>query len=98
ALIGIPVIHSLHTHVAEDTRRDGYLQANTHDSGDEQACDLCASYAHFVPREAGPISSFNFDAPVTLLSAIFVPSTCKQPCKGLLQGYTNRGPPKNLYS
>lgn len=93
-LIGIPVIHALHTHV-ESSQQEGYLSQSAHDPDDGQACGLCASFARFVPREANPALSFDFNAPIALLPTVFLQAPGKQLCEGLQRGHTDRGPPTN---
>lgn len=92
-LIGIPVIHALHTHVES---QEGYLSQSAHNSDDGQACGLCASFARFVPREATHTPSFDFNAPVVLRASVFLQAPDEQICDGLPQGYTSRGPPANF--
>lgn len=93
ALVGIPIVHSLHTHTVVGSQYKADPPETVNDSGNEQSCDLCASYARFVPREANSIPPFDFNAPIILLSAVCIYPPCEQPCEELLQGYTNKGPP-----
>src|SRR5690554_1795960 len=79
-VVSIPLISAMHTHVqhAEGCDEQHGDAAGTDSAAD---CDFCALYAQFTPREALPVPSFSFRAPVTPLLTIFAQPRPKALCK-----------------
>ena len=94
-VIGIPIMRAMHHH---DHEESGFV-SHRYYSGDSQGladlkqCGFCEFFTHFAPKDTDPVVSFTFGTPMTPVSASCGDLVCKRPSKGLLWGYSNRGPP-----
>src|SRR3546814_6952916 len=87
----------MHTHVQH---ADGCDEQHGDVAGTDHAtdCDFCALYAQFIPREALPVPSFSFRAPVTPLLTLLAQPRPKALCKGLVNGHRSEEHTSELQS
>ncbi len=96
-VISVPVMRAAHSH----TDIHELSLCEDHHHGDKQkpgshgtACPQCEFYSHFVPVGAGSVPVFAFDNPMVPVPLLFGEAGNHMPCKGKLQCFTNKDPPR----
>lgn len=94
-LVGIPISYALHTHAHDETAcHEGHAHGHSESQGvPEDACELCAFYAYYVPKEAEAVPFFTFGVPAMPLPIHIDKLRAGQPCTAFVRPDANRGPP-----